>query len=171
MPDYRRKQNRSETKVSNRQRAKRVFLRYGMVLALVVLVVAVFYTGLYGVRLAFGLTLEDKPPEYTVRLQLINATDSDSIDPETIRRLRGSAERALDIKIVEETRFDLREVQKSFVLSRIPDLTAARLLARDLGLDPGAVRYRRLEDNRKLASASLIVGSDFLKTEAVENSG
>ena len=171
MSEYRRKQNRSETKVSNRLRARRIFFRYGMLSALAVLVVALFYTGLYGVRLASGLTLQDEPPKYSVRLQIINATTSDTIDPERMLRLRGSNEKGLDIKIVEETRFDLKEVQESFVLSRIPDLAAARLLARDLGLDPGDVRYRPLEDNRKLASASLIVGCDFLRTEEVRKPG
>lgn len=151
--------------------ARRVFVRCSMVLALVILVVSGFYTGLYGMRLAYGLTLQEEPPKYTVRLQLINATGRATIDPESLRRLTRSSEKALDIKIVEQTRFDLREVPESFVLSRIPDLTAARLLARELGLDPGDVTYRPLEDNRLLASASLIVGRDYQWIEQVEKPG
>jgi hypothetical protein len=171
MPEYRRKQNRSDVKVWYRLQARRIFFRCSTVLALVVLVVAGYYAGLYGIRLACGLTLQEEPPEYTVRLQLINATGQDTISSEVLRLLTGSAEKDLDIKIVEETRFDLREVPESFVLSRVPDLTAARLLARELGLDPGDVTYRPLEDNRILASASLIVGLDYQRIEQVEKPG
>lgn len=171
MPEYRRKQNRSGVKVPHRLQPRRAFVRCSIVLALVILVASGFYTGLYGMRLAYGLTLQEEPPEYTVRLQLINATGRDTIDTETLRRLTRSSEKALDIKIVEETRFTLRDVPKSFVLSRIPDLTAARLLARELGLDPDEVAYRPLEGNRILASASLIAGRDYERIEKVEKPG
>lgn len=142
-----------------------------MILALVVLVTAVFYTGLYGIRLACGLTLQEEPPTYTVRLQLINATGRDTIDKQTLKRLTYNSGKGLDIKIVEETRFALREVSESLVLSRIPDLTAARLLARELGLDPDNVTYRPLEDNRRLASVSLIIGRDYKRIEQIEKPG
>ena len=171
MPEYRRKQRRTEAKVSNRRQAWRIFLRSGSALALVLFLVAGFYAGLYGVRLAWGLTIQEEVPEYTVRLQLINATAQDRFDPEMILRLTDNSAASLDITVVEETLFDLEKVQESYVLSRIPDLEAARLLARKLGLDPGRVLYRPLEDNRKLASASLIVGCDYLRFEAVKKSG
>ncbi len=67
---------------------------------------------------------------------------------------------------MEKRAFEVREVEHSFVVSRVDDLSAARLLADRLGLDPGAVEYKPLVNNRQQLTATLVLGSDGLTPRA-----
>jgi hypothetical protein len=59
-------------------------------------------------------------------------------------------------------------VAGSFVISRQEDLTASRMLAVRLGLDPDQVEYRPLEDNRRLITSTLVVGSNGVTLATVK---
>ena len=73
----------------------------------------------------------------------------------------------IEIEIASRDRFSIREVNESMVVSRLEDMTAARLLAAKLGLDPDAVVYQPLENNRDHASATLILGADYQRIASV----
>ena len=119
------------------------------------------YLGVAGTRLVGGVTLTENPPAHLVRLQVLHASGEKANASAVSGRVRDASAGSLDLRVVEIREFDLRSITRTTIVSRIEDKTGARLLARQLGLDPGAVYYRPLEHNTRQVTATLIVGPDF----------
>jgi hypothetical protein len=100
-------------------------------------------------------------PTHLVRLQVVNGTGVRGLEREVIKRLSDYADSVLELQVVEAVDFNLRELPRSFVISREQDKTAAALLAKKLGLDPSEVVYMPLEHNNRQVSATLVVGKDY----------
>ncbi len=100
-------------------------------------------------------------PTHLVRLQVVNGSGVRGLAREVIKRLSDYADSVLELQVVEAVDFNLRELPKSFVISREQDKTAAALLAKKLGLDPSEVVYKPLEHNSRQVSATLVVGKDY----------
>ena len=100
-------------------------------------------------------------PTHLVRLQVVNGSGVRGLARKVIKRLSDYADSVLELQVVEAVDFDLRELPRSFVISREQDKTAAALLAKKLGLDPSEVVYRPLEHNSRQVSATLVVGKDY----------
>lgn len=100
-------------------------------------------------------------PTHMVRLQVVNGSGVRGLARKVIKRLSDYADSVLELQVVEAVDFDLRELPRSFVISREQDKTAAALLAKKLGLDPSEVVYMPLEHNNRQVSATLVVGKDY----------
>lgn len=127
----------------------------------VILIAAAAYLISFGVRLSTGVSGTMPVPKYTARLQIVNGTDDPGALALVAERLNGYGDPDLEIEVVARENFDLRKIGQSIVVSRQEDLTVAGLLARRLGLPPGQVRYRPLENNRDHVSVTLVLGTDY----------
>jgi hypothetical protein len=110
---------------------------------------------------AGGISRVIDRPTYLVRLQVVNGSGVRSLTGEVTKRLSDYADSVLELRIVETVDFNLRELPRSFVISREQDKTAAALLAKKLGLDPSEVVYRPLEHNNRQVSTTLVLGKDY----------
>jgi hypothetical protein len=110
---------------------------------------------------AGGISRVIDKPTHLVRLQVINGSSVRGLTREMVKRLSDYADSVLEVRVVDTVDFDLRELPRSFVISREQDKTAATLLAKKLGLDPSEVVYRPLEHNNRQVSTTLVVGKDY----------
>ena len=134
-----------------------------MVLACAGLIV---YIGVLAYPVVSGYTLEKPTPRYEVRLQIIDATGRLGGVGQLARQIEGASDLELNVAVIDTDRFEVRPVQRSFVLSRLEDVTAAKILATRLGLDPGEVEYKPLENNQTVVTATLVVGVDGVRPVA-----
>ena len=135
-----------------------------LVLATTALVV---YMGFISYKVVGGYTAEEPTPAHSVRVQVVDASLTGILLKKLVPDIEAVSDMKLEIKVAETGRFDVRPVAGSFVISRQEDLTAARLLAARLGLDPDQVEYKPLEDNRGLITATLVVGTDGVRPTVV----
>lgn len=105
-------------------------------------------------------------PEHMVRLELVNASGDPNLGHRSLAAIQAAADRQLAIDVVEKRPFEAREIARSFVVSRVEDLSAARILADRLGLDSGDVGYKPLVNNQLQVTATLVLGSDGLTPRA-----
>jgi len=75
--------------------------------------------------------------------------------------LSGWADDVIEIVVVAIGDFDVRDVEKSFVISRYEDTRAAEHLADLLGIDRAEVVFNPLANNYRQVSATLVIGEDF----------
>jgi len=125
------------------------------------------YIGFISHKIIGSYTVEEPTPAHSVRLQVVDASSSGVLLKKLIPDIEAVSDMKLEIKVAETSRFDVRPVAESFVISRQEDLTASRLMAVRLGLNPNQVEYKPLEDNRGLITATLVVGSDGVTPTAV----
>jgi hypothetical protein len=71
-----------------------------------------------------------------------------------------AVEKPLALRVIDTDNFDNFGVEKTFIISRKSDLSAAQLLADQLGLKE-AVAYREIQDNYRDIGATLILGQDY----------
>lgn len=128
-----------------------------LVAALAVLVFAVVYS----VRITTGVSRNIGTPAYAIRLQIVNGCGVQGAETRLAAHVNGFTDSDLDITVVDAGMFDLRKVTNSFVISRIQDVRAARMLAARAGLDPSEVIYEPLENNVRSITATLVLGDDY----------
>lgn len=139
----------------------RLNLRRILDVTLIVIVAAIVgYLGLFAFKVTAGYSRTLDVPENTVRLQIINASGTRGLSSGVIARLKELSDLKLTVRVVDLSFFELEDTPRSFVVSRNPDCTAARMLAERLGLDPDEVEYVELEHNTGYVTASLILGLD-----------
>jgi len=141
-------------------------LDISLVLATTALVI---YVGFISYKVVKGYSFEEPTPVHSMRLQVVDASSSRVFLKKLVPDIEALSDMTLEIKVAETDRFEVSEVAESFVISRQEDLTAARLLAGRLGLDPDDVEYKPLEDNRSLITATLVVGTGGVTLTAVNN--
>ncbi|MEW5994498.1 MAG: hypothetical protein AB1744_08895, partial [Candidatus Zixiibacteriota bacterium] len=112
--------------------------------------VAVFLLGIVyllfsTLRVAAGISAEIDVPDYLVRLQIVNGSGSKGLEKEAAGMLSEFADPRLEIEIVGMEELAWQDLPQTFVVSRVKDKTAAKLLARRLGLDPSDVIHEPLE--------------------------
>lgn len=129
----------------------------------VVVMVAVFTT-----RVTQGVTRAVPTPAHQVRLEILNGCGQSGIAGKTARMLSELKNEQVEIRVIATGDFDIRPVQKSFLVSRESDQEPAELLAEILGMDPSEVTYKPLEHNYRQVSATLVVGEDFDKLTAAQ---
>jgi hypothetical protein len=135
-----------------------------LVLATTALVV---YIGFISHKVVGSYTVEEPTPAHSVRLQVVDASSTGVLLKKLVPNIEAVSDMKLEIKVAETRRFDVRPVAESFVISREEDLTASRLLAVRLGLNPDQVEYKPLEDNRGLITATLVVGTQGVKPNVI----
>ena len=125
------------------------------------LLIVLLYLLASTLTVAGGISRVIDRPTHLVRLQVVNGSSVKGLTREVAKRLSGYADSELEVRVVDMVDFDLRELPRSFVISREQDKTTAALLAKKLGLDPSEVVYRPLEHNSLQVSATLVVGKDY----------
>lgn len=131
-----------------------------LVLACAALVV---YIGVLTYPVVSGYTLEKPTPRYEVRLQIVDASGRFGGLEQLARQIEEGSDLDLSVSVIETGRFDVRPVERSFVLSRLEDVTAAKILAGRLGLNQDDVEYKPLENNQQVITATLVVGADGVR--------
>jgi hypothetical protein len=126
------------------------------------------YLGFISHKVVGSYTVEEPTPAYSMRLQVVDASSTGVLLKKLVQDIEAVSDMKLEIKVAETSRFDVRPVAGSFVISRQEDLTASRMLAVRLGLDPDQVEYRPLEDNRRLITSTLVVGSNGVTLATVK---
>ncbi len=141
---------------------KRVkFVKYLVIGVGSILLIVLLYQLTSTLTVAGGISRVIDKPTHLVRLQVVNSSGVKGLMREVAKRLSDYADSMLEVRVVDMVDFDLRELPRSFVISREQDKTEAALLAKKLGLDPSEVVYRPLEHNNRQVSATLVVGKDY----------
>lgn len=128
-----------------------------------ILALVLIYAASFAIRITHGFSKTIDSPDYTVRLQILNGCGADGAANRVARALDGLIHLPLETKIVDVDNFDSYTVEKSFIIARESDLTAAELLAEQLGLDKDDIIYEAIENNYRSITATLVLGSNFDK--------
>ncbi len=134
------------------------YMRYAIGIALIPIFI---YLGSITVKLVQGVSLSEKLPEYTMRLQVLDMTKS-TVSIGKVKNLVGLCEDSeLIIDIIDFDSMTVQSIDSTFVIGRSEDLAGPKLLASRLGLNSEDVIYRPLENNRAQITATLVLGEDL----------
>jgi len=139
------------------------------VIIAVVFVVVLVYVVSLSVRISRGFSRSLESPEHVVRLQILNGCGENGLAARVADALADYAKGDLEIRVVDTDNFELSPVEKSFVIARTEDNLSAVLLAKQLGLAPGEVAYKPLENNYRQVTATLVLGSDWSAVEPLNS--
>lgn len=123
-------------------------------------VIVVAYVASFTVQITKGYTSETEVTQYYINLQVLNGCGEKGLANRLANKIEMAVINPLAVRVIDTDNFDNFGVEKSFVISRKDDLTAANLLARQLGL-ADAVTYREIEDNYLDIGATLVLGTDY----------
>jgi len=137
------------------------FGRYLELAIAVAFIVVVLFVASLTIKVTRGVTRTVEAPRYLVRLQVLNGCGESGLASRMSDYLDSYADQDLQIRVVDTDDFDTRPVHRSFIISREEDRTAARLLARRLGLNEAEVIYKAIENNYRQVSATLVLGTDY----------
>nr|MBN2278255.1 LytR C-terminal domain-containing protein [candidate division Zixibacteria bacterium] len=133
----------------------------------------VIYGASFAIRITQGLSKTVDSPEYTIRLQILNGCGTQGAAGRTAKALPKLVKMPLELNIVDIDDFNSYHVDKSFIISRERDFTAARLLAQQLNIDSDNIVYEPIDSNYRSISATLVLGDDFVnlieQTSSKEN--
>lgn len=146
------------TNSTKRLKARRLF---GLGLALVFIVTVMLVLSLT-VRVTRGVSRTTPTPESLVRLEILNGCSQSGIASKARAQLEGYQDDRLEIAVVRIGDFDLRDVARTFIISRSKDKSAAEYLAGLLKIDESEVIYRPLVNNYRQISATLVLGEDYV---------
>jgi hypothetical protein len=135
-------------------------LRFLEVIILLLFILVVGYAVSFTVQITKGYSQEEPPTTHYIRLQVLNGCGIPGLANRLITRIEGAVSTPLVVQIIETENFERFDIEKTFIVSRKSDLTAATMLAQQLGLDP-AVAYRELENNYMDIGATLVLGKDY----------
>ncbi len=129
-------------------------------------IVAIFalvaiYAASFAIRITHGFSKTIETPEYVIRLQILNGCGEDGAANRAAKALPGRIKLPLEVKVMDVDDFDSYEVAETFVISRLENTEAAKLLAEQLGFDTDKVIYQKLENNYRTVSATLVLGKDY----------
>jgi hypothetical protein len=135
-------------------------LRFLEISILFLFVVVVGYVASFTVQITKGYSSEKELTEHFINLQVLNGCGEKGLANRLANRIEMAAEKPLAVRVIDTDNFDNFGVEKTFIISRKGDLTAANLLADQLGLED-AVTYREIEDNYRDIGATLVLGNDY----------
>jgi len=118
------------------------------------------------VRITGGVSQSLDSPEYEVRLQILNGCGVNGLAGRVADELADYLDSDIRITIVETDNFDLRPVEKTFLISRDGNKSAARVLAHKLHLPDAKILEQSLEHNYREVSATLVLGADWLEIQS-----
>ena len=124
-------------------------------------VVVVGYVASFTVQITKGYSSENDPAEHFINLQVLNGCGEKGLANKLANKIEMAVEKPLALRVIDTDNFDNYGVEKTFIISRKSDLTAAQLLADQLGLEE-AVAYREIEDNYRDIGATLVLGKDYI---------
>jgi len=142
-------------------------LRFFELGILFLFVIVAVYAASFTVQIARGYSGENDATEYYLNLQVLNGCGEKGLANKLANRIEVSVEKPLAVRVIDTDNFDNFGVEKTFIISRKENLTAANLLAGQLGLE-NAVTYREIEDNYLDIGATLVLGRDYRQVFGIE---
>lgn len=156
-----RKKNTRKISIKRRSPKPRKNSRFLEMAIVAIFALVVIYGASFAIRITHGLSRTVDTPEYTVRLQVLNGCGIDGAASRVAKEIPGLVSLPLEVNIVEVADFESYHVTKSFLISRQKDMTPARLLAGQLGLDFDRTVYEPIVNNHRSTSITLVLGEDF----------
>lgn len=126
-----------------------------------VLFVVIVYIASVTIKVTSGFSKTINSSKHQIRLQVLNGCGVRGAAGKLSDRLDRYFDNEIEIMIVDTDNFDLTEIRRTFLISRIEDKQASELLAEKLGLDPDDIKYRPMENNFRHVSVTLVLGTDF----------
>ena len=124
-------------------------------------VLVIIYVLSVTVKVSRGVSRTIDTPGETVRLQVLNGCGVQSLAGKTADLLSDYRDEDIEVMVVDTDNFSVREVPRTFLISREKDKTAAVMLAKKLGLEASDVAYRPLDNNYRHVSVTLVLGQDY----------
>jgi len=119
----------------------------------------VVYLSLMTAKVVSGVSVTVDTPDYVVRLRVLDAGAGDA--REIAKEIRPYLEPDFEVRIVETSVFEVRDLPRSFIITHESDKNTAEMLSERLGLNPNEVIYKSLTYNNTQASATIVAGLDF----------
>lgn len=123
--------------------------------------IVVLFVVSMSIKITGGVSQTVAGPDHEVRLQVLNGCGVNGLAGRVADQLADYTDQDLRILVVETANFDLRQVDKSFIISRAGDKSTAELLARKLGLEDDDILVQPLDNNYREVSVTLVLGSDW----------
>lgn len=141
-----------------RSRITSRFLELGIVASFSL---ALVYTVSFAVKAARPVSRERQVPQISLRMQVLNGCGEKGCAGLVAERLERLVRFPLEVSIVDVDNFTVFDVEKSFFISRVPELNEARTLADQIGLSAADIVFAPLEDNYRSIHVTLVVGKDY----------
>ena len=118
------------------------------------------------VRISGGVSQILSSPDHEVRLQVLNGCGVTGLAGKVADEWADYVDDDIRILVVETDNFDLRPVEKTFLITRDGDKSAARLLAEKLHLEDVEIVSQPLEHNYREVTTTLVLGGDWQEIQA-----
>lgn len=148
----------SKNKQSKKSRFGKI-LDYSLISsALVVLVFIIIYS----VKINKGIAKEVKAPEYTLRVEILNAGFENGTENKLKEYINHFENTNVEIEIVNTERFTNQPSPETFIISRIKDSEGIKELAKLLHIDNDKIQFSELQHNNNHLTATIVIGTDSL---------
>ena len=124
------------------------------------LIVVGAYAASFLIKVSAGHSQENPVTEHYINLQVLNGCGEKGIANKLANKIEISVKKPLAVRVIDTDNFDNFGVEKTFIISRKSDLSAANLLAKQLNIDL-EVTYREIENNYLDIGATLVLGADY----------
>ncbi|KAA3637528.1 MAG: LytR family transcriptional regulator [Calditrichaeota bacterium] len=126
--------------------------------SIVVVVVLVSYF----IKLSTGVAKSVQAPEYDVRLEILNASSEKNLDDKVKKYLDTIGITNVSLTVVENSDFDIKESDKTFIINRTKDKKASEMFGEFLGINSSDIHESEIQQNKKQITATLVLGNDSL---------
>lgn len=125
-------------------------------------VIVVAYVASFTVQITNGYSKSSPTTTTYVNVQLLNGCGEKGLANRLANLVEKSVEAPLAIRIIDTDNFGNFGLEKTFVISRRKDISAAKLLADQLGIEEDVI-YKPIENNYLDIGATLVLGLDYEK--------
>ena len=133
------------------------FLEFGI---LFIFLVVMAYVASFMLQITKGYSKEKEPVSYYLNVQLLNGCGEKGISNKLAAKIERIVKRPLSVQVVDTDNFDNFGVERTFVISRSSDSTAAQIMATQLGIKE-KLTFRELDNNYLDIGATLVLGKDY----------
>ena len=116
----------------------------------------------YFIRLTTGVAKSVQAPEFDVRLEILNASNEKNLDDKVKTYLDTVGITNVNLVVVENSDFEIKESDKSFIINRNKDYKAAEMFGKFIGINANDIHDSEIQQNKKQITATLVLGNDSL---------
>jgi hypothetical protein len=129
----------------------------------IILALVIIYGASFAIRITHGLSRTVDSPDYVIRLQILNGCGVDGAAARVSAKLARVVRLPIEVNVVDVGDFNSYHVGSSFIISRVKDLTPARILAEQIGCETESIIFEPIENNYRSITMTLVLGEDFEK--------
>ncbi len=137
----------------------RQLFEFGLIAVSVVVLVFLIT---YSIQINKGIAKEVVSPEYSLRVEILNAGAENGLEESLREYLNGLEKTDLQLDIVKTSRFTQQPSKETFVISRTKDDAGVKVLAELLEIDLEKIQYSELKHNKNHLNATIIIGKDSI---------